>query len=225
MALNLRKYLRDRGIPVAIVLIGLATGAAQMLYWWLAPSPKESDFVGPPRSGYVLTNFKLWAFDVDGLPSFHMVAPHLERRENDESLYINTPNFEMPSNQPGVPPWLGNSLYAWVDKSGTLLKLQGPVFMHRAAFGDTAAAEMHTSDVTAWPKENRMETAAPAHMVQGDSKLSGVGMRANLNTNHLELLDESHGTYPPRKNRTQAGSQPAVPAGAAHPAAGPGQAG
>lgn len=225
MALNLRKYLRDRGIPVAIVLIGLATGGAQMLYWWLAPSPKESDFVGPPRSGYVLTNFKLWAFGVDGLPSFRMVAPHLERRENDESLYINTPNFEMPSNQPGVPPWLGNSLYAWVDKSGTLLKLQGPVFMHRAAFADTAAAEMHTSDVTAWPKENRMETAAPAHMVQGDSKLSGVGMRANLNTNHLELLDESHGTYPPRKNRTQAGSQPAVPAGAAHPAAGPGQAG
>ncbi len=223
--MNLRRYLRDRGIPVAIVLIGLATGAAQMLYWWLAPTPKESDFVGPPRSGYVLTNFRLWAFDVDGLPSFRMVAPHLERRENDESLYINTPNFEMPSNQPGVPPWLGNSLYAWVDKSGTLLKLQGPVFMHRAAFADTAAAEMHTSDVTAWPKENRMETAAPAHMVQGDSKLSGVGMRANLNTNHLELLDESHGSFPPRKNRTQAGSQPAVPAGAAHPAAGAGQAG
>ncbi|MFC4525480.1 LPS export ABC transporter periplasmic protein LptC [Dyella halodurans] len=223
--MNLRRYLRDRGVPVAIVLIGLATGAAQMLYWWLAPTPKESDFVGPPRSGYVLTNFKLWAFDVDGLPSFRMVAPHLERRENDESLYINTPNFEMPSNQPGVPPWLGNSLYAWVDKSGTLLKLNGPVFMHRAAFADTAAAEMHTSDVTAWPKENRMETAAPAHMVQGDSKLSGVGMRANLNTNHLELLDESHGTYPPRKLRSQAGAQPAVPAGAAHPAAGPGQAG
>nr|WP_283256152.1 LPS export ABC transporter periplasmic protein LptC [Dyella humicola] len=224
----MRRYLRDRGIPVAIVLIGLATGAAQMLYWWLAPTPKESDFVGPPRSGYVLTNFKLWAFGVDGLPSFRMVAPHLERRENDESLYINTPNFEMPSNQPGVPPWLGNSLYAWVDKSGTLLKLQGPVFMHRAAFAETAAAEMHTSDVTAWPKENRMETAAPAHMVQGDSKLSGVGMRANLNTNHLELLDESHGSFPPRKNRTQAGSQPAVPAvpaGAAHPAAGVSQAG
>jgi lipopolysaccharide export system protein LptC len=222
---NLRAYLRDRGVPVAIVLIGLATGAAQMLYWWLAPAPKESDFVGPPRSGYVLTNFRLWSFDVDGLPSFRMVAPHLERRENDDSLYINTPDFEMPSNQEGVPPWLGNSLYAWVDKSGTLLKLFGPVFMHRAAFADTPEATMHTSDVTAWPKENRMETAAPAHMVQGDSKLSGVGMRANLNTNHLELLDESHGTYPPRKLRTQTGAQPAVPAGTAHPAAGPGQAG
>jgi lipopolysaccharide export system protein LptC len=198
----LRTYLRDRGLPVAIVLVGLATGAAQMVYWWLAPTPKVNEFVGPPRSGYTLTNFRLWSYDTDGQPSFRMVAPHLERRENDESLYINTPKFELLSNQEGVPPWLGDSLYAWVDKSGTLLKLQGPVYMHRAAFNQTAAAEIHTSDVTSWPKENRMETAAPAQMVQGDSKLSGVGMRANLNTNHLELLDESHGTYPPRKHKS-----------------------
>lgn len=200
--MNLRSYLRDRGLPMAIVLVGLATLGAQMLYWWLAPAPKVSEFVGPPRSGYTLTNFKLWSYDEEGQPSFRMVSPHLERRENDESLYINTPKFEMPSSQPGVPPWLGDSLYAWVDKSGSLLKLQGPVYMHRAAYGVTAAAQMHTSDVTAWPKENRMETAAPAHMQQGDSKLSGVGMRANLNDNHLELLDESHGTYPPRKNKS-----------------------
>jgi len=199
---RLSRYVRDRGIPVAIALVGLATMAVQGLYWWLAPAPKVNEFVGPPRSGYVLTNFRLWSYDTEGLPGFRMVAPRLERRENDESLYINTPNFELPSNQPGVPPWLGDSLYAWVDKSGSLLKLQGPVYMHRAAYGQTAAAEMHSSDVTAWPKENRMETAAPAQMKQGDSTLSGVGMRANLNTNHLELLDESHGSFPPRKNKS-----------------------
>ncbi|HET6555488.1 MAG TPA: LPS export ABC transporter periplasmic protein LptC [Dyella sp.] len=200
--MNLRTYVRDRGVLVAIILIAAATGAAQGLYWWLAPAPKVSDFVGPPRSGYTLTNFRLWSYGVDGLPSFNMVAPHLERRENDESLYINTPKFELPSNQDNVPPWLGESLYAWVDKSGTLLKLQGPVYMHRLAFPDNPAAEIHTSDVTAWPKENRMETATAAHMVQGDSTMSGVGMRANLNTNHMELLDESHGSFPPRKKKS-----------------------
>jgi lipopolysaccharide export system protein LptC len=161
---------------------------------------------------------------VDGLPSFEMVAPHLERRENDESLYINTPDFTLPSNEAGVPPWLGKSLYAWVDKSGTLLKLQGPVYMHRAAFAQTDAAEMHTSDVTAWPKENRMVTDAPAHMKQGARTLNGVGMRANLNTNHLELFDEVTGSFPPRPKKSQAAPRPAGP-GTAHPAAGTGQAG
>lgn len=200
--MTLRTYLRDRSLPVAIIVMAAAMGAAQVLYWWLAPAPKINEFVGPPRSGYTLTNFQLWSYDEDGLPSFQMVAPHLDRRENDDSLYITTPDFTLPSNQPGVPPWLGNSLYAWVDKSGTLLKLQGPVYMHRAAFGITDAAEIHTSDVTAWPKENRMVTDAAAHMKEGARTLSGVGMRANLNTNHMELLDESHGTYPPRPRKS-----------------------
>jgi lipopolysaccharide export system protein LptC len=221
---SLRTYLRDRSLPVATVVMAIATGAAYMLQQWIAPSPKVSEFVGPPRSGYILTNFKLWSYDVDGLPSFQMVAPHLERRENDDSLYINTPDFTMPSNEPGIPPWLGKSLYAWVDKSGTLLKLQGPVYMHRAAFADTPETEMHTTDVTAWPKENRMVTDAPAHMKQGPRTLNGVGMRANLNTNHLELFDEVTGSFPPRPRKSQAAPRPAG-AGAARPAAGAGQAG
>jgi lipopolysaccharide export system protein LptC len=221
---SLRTYLRDRSLPVATVVMAIATGAAYMLQQWIAPAPKVSEFVGPPRSGYILTNFKLWSYDVDGLPSFQMVAPHLERRENDDSLYINTPDFTMPSNEPGVPPWLGKSLYAWVDKSGTLLKLQGPVYMHRAAFADTDETEMHTTDVTAWPKENRMVTDAPAHMKQGARTLNGVGMRANLNTNHLELFDEVTGSFPPRPRKSQAAPRPAG-AGAARPAAGAGQAG
>jgi lipopolysaccharide export system protein LptC len=110
----------------------------------------------------------------------------------------------MPARKPGVPDWQGQSLYGWVNKPGTLLKLQGPVYMHRPAFTDARGvaqpeATMHTSEVTAWPKENRMESAEPVQMTQGDRRMSGVGMRANLTDNHLELLDDSHGTFPPRK--------------------------
>ena len=200
--MNVVRFVRDRGMPAAIVLVALAIAAVQGVYWWLAPAPKISDFVGPPRSGYTLTHFRLWSYDVDGMPSFSMTAPHLERREGDESLYINAPEYDLPSNQDGVPDWQGNSTYAWVNKEGTLLKLQGAVYMHRPAFQDNPAADLHTTDVTAWPKENRMETAAPAHMTQGDTKMNGVGMRANLNDNHLELLDDSNGSFPPRKRKS-----------------------
>ncbi len=55
-------------------------------------------------------------------------------------------------------------------------------------------SKLCTSDVTGWPKENRMETADPATMTQGASVMNGVGMRASLNDNHLELLHEVHGT-------------------------------
>jgi lipopolysaccharide export system protein LptC len=71
--------------------------------------------------------------------------------------------------------------------------------MHRAAYDDTPATELHTADITAWPKDNRMQTAAAAQMVQGGTRITGLGMRANLNDKHLELLDDVHATFPPRK--------------------------
>ena len=200
MIAGLRRWLRDRKLASAIVAVALFAGLAQLLLWWIEPAAKTNDFVGPPRSGYTLTNFKLWSYNPEGQIAFRMHAPHLERREGDESLYINSPDFDLASKKPGVPDWQGQSLYGWVDKAGTLIKLQGPVTMHRPAYADNAAADLVTSEVTVWPKENRMVTAEPAQMTQGDSRMSGVGMRANLNDNHLELLDDSHGSVPPRKH-------------------------
>ncbi len=197
--MSLRLWLRDRRLPAATVAIALAAGLAQLLLWWLGPAPKTPDFVGPPRSGYTLTDARMTEYNAEGLPSFHLQSPHLERREGDESLYLNAPTFQLPANQAGVPDWLGQSLYGWVNKDGTQLKLQGPVEMNRAAFDDTPATRIQTADVTAWPKQNRLETAAPAQMVQGGTRISGIGMRADLNDKHLELLDDVHATFPPRQ--------------------------
>jgi lipopolysaccharide export system protein LptC len=198
---TLRAYLRDRSVPAATLAVALAAGLAQLLLWWFGPAPPAHDFVGPPRSGYTLTNARVTDYNTEGQPSFHLQTPHLERREGDDSLYLNAPTFQLPAKQAGVPDWQGESLYGWVNKGGTQLKLQGPVNMHRPAFGDAPAAEIHTADVSAWPKENRLETAAPAQMVQGGTRISGIGMRANLNDKHLELLDDVHATFPPRQHK------------------------
>lgn len=197
--MSLRRYLRDRRLPAATIAIALAAGVAQLLLWWFGPAPKTSDFVGPPRSSYTLINARMTEFNATGQPSFRLQSPHLERREGDDSLYLNSPTFQLPANQAGVPDWQGQSLYGWVNKDGSQLKLQGPVEMHREAFADAPAARIQTADVTAWPKQNRLETAAPAQMVQGGTRISGIGMRADLNDKHLELLDDVHATFPPRK--------------------------
>ena len=202
--MTLRRWLRDRRLPAAIVLVALAAGASQLLLWWLGPAPQTPTFVGPPRSAYTLIDANVIDYGLDGKPGVHMQSPRVERREGDDSLYLNSPTFQMPAKQPGVPDWQGQSLYGWVNKPGTLLKLQGPVSMQRPAFTDSHGvaqpqATLHTSEVTVWPKENRMQTAEPVQMAQGDRRMSGVGMRANLNDNHLELLDDSHGSFPPRK--------------------------
>jgi lipopolysaccharide export system protein LptC len=197
---SLHLWLRDRRLPAATIAIALAAGLAQVLLWWFGPAPITNNFVGPPRSGYTLIDARMTEFNATGQPSFHLQAPRLERREGDDSLYLNSPTFQLPAKQAGTPEWQGKSLYGWVNKSGTELKLQGPVDLHRPAFGDVPAAQIETADITAWPKQNRLETAAPAQMVQGGTRISGIGMRADLNDKHLELLDDVHAIFPPRKH-------------------------
>lgn len=225
--MTLRRWLRDRRLPFAIVVVALAVGVSQLLLWWLGLAPRTRDFVGPPRSGYTLTDARVTEYGIDGRPGLHVQSPQIERREGDESLYLNAPTFQMPAKKPGVPDWQGQSLYGWVNKPGTLLKLQGPVSMHRPAFTDAQGvthpeATLHTSEVTAWPKENRMETTEPAQLTQGDSRMTGTGMRANLTDNHLELLHDVHGIFIPHPRTAPSRRDRAGPA---HPSTGAGEKG
>ncbi|HVI54553.1 MAG TPA: LPS export ABC transporter periplasmic protein LptC [Luteibacter sp.] len=191
---------KDRSAAGMAGVLAALLGASVLLYYWVAPAKEANDFVGPPRSGYVLTNFDLDSYNDVGQPAFKLIAPHLERREGDDSLYINAPDFVLPPTKDlTTPPWKGHSQYGWVNKDGSLLKLQGKVHMDRVAFAQTPPASIDTSEVTAWPKENRLETAEAARIVQGTSTMDGVGMRANLDTKHLELLDAVHSVYLPRK--------------------------
>ena len=86
-----------RTAQVSLVACALAAGMAQLLLWWFGPAPKTNDFVGPPRSGYTLTDARVTEYNAAGQPSFHLQAPHLERREGDDSLYLNSPTFQLPA--------------------------------------------------------------------------------------------------------------------------------
>jgi lipopolysaccharide export system protein LptC len=207
---NVRQYLRDNRTVVAIVLLGIAAPASWMLRSWVVGAPEVNDFVGPPISDYVLYTSKVWSYDVDGLLSFTMTAPRMDRRSGDESMYINDPVFDIAAKKPGVPDWHGNAPAGWVNKSGTLMRLYGGlVYMQRPAYKQSLTgalspmATLCTSNVTGWPKENRIQTADPATMTQGASVMNGVGMRASLNDNHLELLNDVHGLlYSSQNNAT-----------------------
>ena len=201
--MNFRQYLRDNRTMIAIVVLAVLAPASWFLERWVAGPPAVNDFVGPPVSDYELYTSKVWSYDVNGVLNFIMVSPRMNRRAGDESLYINQPEFTVLAKKPGVPNWEGNSPYGWVNKTGTLMRLDGPVFMKRPAYPQGPMATLCTSNVTGWPKENRMETADPATMTQGATVMNGVGMRANLNDNHMELLHDVHGVlYSSQNNAT-----------------------
>jgi lipopolysaccharide export system protein LptC len=180
------------------ILVLLAIGT-ELVLWITRERPDAQTFEGPPRSDYTLTDFTLNALDSLGKRTFQVTGPTLARRGEDGSIFVTTPEYVLVDGS--GHPWTGKSDSAWVNKEGTIMKLLGHVEMHRAAQGNDQPLDVVTRDLTTWPKDKKMETAAPATITQPGSILDGVGMRGDLNTKVLELLSDVHSTLQPREKQ------------------------
>lgn len=180
-----------------LVLLGLLAALSQLLAWLTRPPESVREFIGPPRSDYTLNEFELNALDAKGALAFTITAPLLSRRGDDGSIHVDTPNYQLVDGKGNI--WKGKSESAWVNKDGSLMKLQGAVEMHRDPTPTLKAAQFNTSDLTAWPKERRMESAAPTTFAEPGSLLRGIGMQADLNTHQLDLLANVHAILTPKK--------------------------
>lgn len=180
-----------------VVVLALAAAVTWALFWYFYRPDSPPAFVGPPRSNYTLDNFTLNALDERGKLSFTVTAPAMARRNDDGSLWVDAPDFLIAAQQ--GQPWKGQSQSAFINKDGSYLLLAGPVQMQREADAEAGAARVETRDVDAYPKENRLQTAAAATITQPGSILRGTGMKADLNTHQLELLADVHASFAPKR--------------------------
>lgn len=176
-----------------IIALALVAGLIWTVLWLLRPPEEEPAFIGPPRSNYTLDNFTLNALDEQGKLSFTVSAPALARRNEDGSLWVETPDFLIAAAK--GQPWKGKSDSAFVNKAGSHLLLAGAVEMEREPGPEAAAARVVTQNLDVYPDENRLQTAAPATITQPGSILRGTGMKADLNTHQLELLADVHASF------------------------------
>jgi len=194
--------MTDRRLWLVAALLALAGIALNIVYWITRQPTNEQTYAGPPRSDYTLTDFTLNALDADGKLSFQTVGPFLARRGDDGSIFVTTPDYVIYDGS--GHQWKGKSDSAWVNKEGTIMRLDGHVEMHRKAEQGVQPVDVVTSDLTTWPKDKKMETAAPATITEPGSILRGVGMRGDLNTKVMELLSDVHATIEPKDKRKAA---------------------
>ena len=199
----------DRRLVLIIAMLAVFALATQAVVWFLAPREEENAFVGPPRSDYTLTDFTLDSLDEQGQHSFSMTAPRMARRQDDGSIYITTPDYDIVDNSGNV--WKGNSESAWVNKDGTIMKLLGRVDMHRIETEKVTPVQILTRDLTVLtdpkvknseqPRERRLETAELTTVIDPTTVAHGVGMKANMTLKIVEFLSEFHSTTQPSKIR------------------------
>jgi lipopolysaccharide export system protein LptC len=162
--------MERKTLATIVALAALALGL-QILVWVLRPHDQVQAFVGPPRSDYTLTNFTIDALDDAGKLSFSVIGPRLAHREDVGSVYVTTPDYVMLDNSGNT--WKGKSDSAWVNKDGTIMKLEGKVDMHRIPTATVDPLQLLTTDLTVFstPKDK----ATPK-----DGALKGNAFGGNL---------------------------------------------
>ncbi|MDR2012245.1 MAG: LPS export ABC transporter periplasmic protein LptC [Rhodanobacter sp.] len=186
----------NRRYWMIVTVLAILAIASEILVWYTRERPNEQIFAGPPRSDYTATDFTLDALDIDGRRTFRIRGPWLARRGEDGSVFVTTPDYDLIDSH--NYPWQGKSDSAWISEDGTMMKLLGHVEMHRAADSNGNPLDIITRDVTAWPKEKKVETTEFATISQPRSILWGVGMRGDLDTKVLELLSNVHSVMEPQ---------------------------
>lgn len=193
----------ERRTLVTIILLALFAMLGQILVWFLRAQERPPAFVGPPRSDYTLSNYSIDALDEEGKLSFTVVGPRLTHKEDDGSVELDTPKYVMVDNSGNL--WKGNSDAAWVNKDGSIMKLEGKVDMHRVPTATVTPVQLLTTDLTVTttpkdkkstepkPKQMRMETAKLATIIDPNHVVHGVGMKANLEgLKDMELQSDVH---------------------------------
>jgi len=192
----------ERRYWLVVALLAVLAAGTELLLWLTRDRTNAQTFAGPPRSDYTLEEFTLDALDSAGKRTFRVSGPRLARRGDDGSIFVTTPDYVIYDGS--GHQWKGKSDSAWVNKEGTIMRLDGHVEMHRKAEQGVQPVDVVTSDLTTWPKDKKMETAAPATITEPGSILRGVGMRGDLNTKVMELLSDVHATIEPKDKRKAA---------------------
>lgn len=180
-----RRSLRLRPWMAVVGLLLLAA-LTQWLLWWFAPRAEVVEFVGPLRPDYSLEEFELRVFRDDGLLSFTVTAPFMDRHGGDGHFVVNQPQMLILRN--GTAQWQARSDSSVIEGRGDYMRLLGDVHFH-SLDNDPQPVDIRTDHLTAWPDSQRVETDADVVVERGSARLYGTALRADFTTSRMELDD------------------------------------
>lgn len=178
---------------LAIIMLALLAGSTR---WWLMRlQDADRQAGGPPdtRSEYTLDSFDLLVMDRQGLPSFQIESPHLEKMPMDGSVVIKSPRMYLFEN--GNKTWRIDAESGWIRADGEEILLQGNVLMTKGQ--DRDQFTIRAQDLRIYPQQELAQSSEPVHISRPGTVMAGVGLKARLDLGKFELLSEVKGRYEP----------------------------
>jgi lipopolysaccharide export system protein LptC len=175
-------------LALAVVLVSVA-----VWQWRLRQVPPA---VAPLRSDYVLRDFEMTALGDAGQESFTVRGPYLQRDVGGRSISLVQPRFSFPDAEDGR--WEARSDSAWVNPDGDQVTLLDRVVMTGPPTPAGISTRFETERLTVFPDRDQATSELRVTVTQGDSILSGTGLRADMQAKRFQLLSDVKGRYAPR---------------------------
>ena len=171
----------------------LAAVGSSILVWTLRPVAMP---VSEPaaRSDYILRDFELVMLGEDGLESFTVTGPYLQREPDGKSLTLTEPRFAFPDPHQGR--WRAEARRAWVGPKAQEVRLLDAVQFLGPASTQGQRTRFESERLDIFPNENRASTELAVTVSQGGSILRGTALRADMAAQRYQL-SQVQGSYAP----------------------------
>ena len=172
--------------------------------WWASEYAQNAVQVDPPprltheRDNWS-KNFVILRTDVDGMVIHRFEGDLMVHYPDDLSYEVTTPRAY--GLRKSNPLTVATAKRATIYDDGNRIVMDGDAVLLRLADPKRQALNFISQQITMLVKEDITYTTLPAVMVSGRSRMNGIGMRYNNNTQQLDVLKSTDVDIVPKDSR------------------------
>jgi len=136
---------------------------------------------------YYMENFTTLTMNQDGTPKNRLNAVYMAHYPDDNTSELHEPELKIFRNE--KPPINVKSDTGWVTSNNDVILLNGNVYLHQNDDDGNLKLELITKDARVLVDQKYAETDKAATLISKKSTTTSIGMRAYLQEQRMEFLN------------------------------------
>jgi len=152
------------------------------------------------RPDYWVENFNFVKMLPSGQNDYRIVGTRMDHYPDDDHAEVSMPvitNLD-PDRLPMTTRAQRGIVKNIANKAENEVHLYETVVVNRPKTAQSQHLQLNTEYLVAYPEKHTMETSLPVEILSGDTVTTGVGMKANNETQQMEILSNVQSIIPPR---------------------------